>query len=686
MIDIDIAVVTYNSEKWIDGFLTSFENSQGVDLSKLHFYFTDNCSTDNTVEALKNHPASNSFGAFEVISRKKNLGFGAGSNRAASAGKSSFIFFVNIDTEIENDTLKILVSTIEKSKGSVGAWEMRQLPYEHPKIYNPATLETSWISGACFVLRRDIFEKTGGFDEDIFMYGEDVELSWRIRNLGYKLLYLPDCCINHYSYAKANEVKPLQYFGSLKANILLRWRYGNFKDILTGYINLARYVVKPHPLPGARIQVLKIILNSLAIGLKFKNKYKSLNKSVASFYDFEYEYARFGAFYKNERYDKNCSPLVSIIVRTCGRPLVLKECLDSIKNQTYKNIEVCIAEDGENISENFIRKNFSDLRIKYTSTGAKKGRSYAGNLALSMAEGEYFNFLDDDDMFYCDHIETMINEALKHPSEKLFYAKCFETPVEIRSKTPYIYDVKDYVNVKRPSYTKANLTINNLFPIQSVFFKREVYESLGGFNTKYEYLEDWDLWLRYSTFADYIAVDKTTSVYRVPADKSISKDRSSLLKINEAEIRNKYMQKSVLQTKTFLDVCENSDFLYTIDSVNLYTDDTLLLTGWGFFSGQESDIYIRLTDTSNKEYLFNTQNSPRPDVLSLYPSAPTNCGVFAWINLNPEIIKKIITIELICCVKNQYYSNTKKIYNYQTKQKYDRLLLTLRKIKRHILK
>ena len=303
-----------------------------------------------------------------------------------------------------------------------------------------------------------------------------------------------------------------------------------------------------------------------------------------------------------------------------------------------------------------------------------------------MATGEYLNFLDDDDVFYADHIETMVNEALRQPYQKMFYAKCFETPIEIKSNDPYIYELRDYLDIRRPDYSKSNLVLGNLFPIQSVFFKREVYEKMGGFDTKYEYLEDWDLWLKYSTYSDYIPVEKTTSVYRVPANFVSSKERTALLRLNEAEIRNKYMQKSVLQTKEISDVCENSDFLYSVDSVNLYSEDTLLLTGWAFYKKKESEILIRLTDTADKVYMFDVHTYSRPDVTEIYPNAQNNCGVFAWINLNSHIIKRIKTIEFICKSESKYYSNSKKAYNYHTKQKYDRLKLTLRKIKRAVLK
>lgn len=93
-----------------------------------------------------------------------------------------------------------LEAAIRTASSQTAAFELRQFPYEHPKYYDPVTLETSWISGACFVLKRSVFEETGGFDESIFMYGEDVDLSWHIRALGYRLQYVPAAITWHYAY------------------------------------------------------------------------------------------------------------------------------------------------------------------------------------------------------------------------------------------------------------------------------------------------------------------------------------------------------------------------------------------------------------------------------------------------------------------------------------------------------
>lgn len=99
-------------------------------------------------------------------------------------------------------------------------------------------------------------------------------------------------------------------------------------------------------------------------------------------------------------------PLVSIIIRTCQRPQVLQRALKSVQEQTYKNVQVVVVEDGKNESEEFIKKNFKDLNLLYCATGEKRGRSCAGNIALEMAEGKYLNFLDDDDFLFPEHIYT----------------------------------------------------------------------------------------------------------------------------------------------------------------------------------------------------------------------------------------------------------------------------------------
>ena len=112
--------------------------------------------------------------------------------------------------------------------------------------------------------------------------------------------------------------------------------------------------------------------------------------------------------------------LISIVVRTCGRPSVLGNALKSIQSQSYSNIEVIIVEDGENISEKYIMSNFPDLNVSYCCTGEKRGRSTAGNIGMGACKGKYINFLDDDDYLLPCHVETLAKELERHTIQRIF--------------------------------------------------------------------------------------------------------------------------------------------------------------------------------------------------------------------------------------------------------------------------
>jgi GT2 family glycosyltransferase len=79
----------------------------------------------------------------------------------------------------------------------VGLVEASQFPIEHPKSYDPITLETPWCSGACLLVSRAAYNSTTGFDENFVMYCEDVDLSWRVRDAGLKILYMPRAAFFH---------------------------------------------------------------------------------------------------------------------------------------------------------------------------------------------------------------------------------------------------------------------------------------------------------------------------------------------------------------------------------------------------------------------------------------------------------------------------------------------------------
>ena len=237
------------------------------------------------------------------------------------------------------------------------------------------------------------------------------------------------------------------------------------------------------------------------------------------------------------------NPKISVIVRTIQRPLVLAEALASLMSQTYKNFEVIIIEDGSEVSREYIFSQFSDLNLHYISTGNKVGRSKAGNIGLSFAKGQYFIFLDDDDIFFPEHLEVLI-DGIEKESVKAAYSIAYEVPTNVISSNPYIYkETNKRVAFNQP-FNLLRLLWNNYIPIQSLIFHRSLYDQNGGFDETLDYLEDWDLWVRYAISTRFFYIPKITSKYRVPLDYS-SANRLRLKKLEDAKHAIREKQKTM---------------------------------------------------------------------------------------------------------------------------------------------
>lgn len=162
---------------------------------------------------------SHAFGA--------NLGFGGGHDRLFATLAEDLVVVVNPDTYPSPRLLAELVAPF--ADPSVGVVEARQVPLEQPKVHDPATGDTSWASGACFAARADVVTKTGGFDADLFfLYGEDVDFSWRARLAGWRVVHRPSAAIFHdkrLTPAGALEASDLEVSLGAEASVLLAWRW-----------------------------------------------------------------------------------------------------------------------------------------------------------------------------------------------------------------------------------------------------------------------------------------------------------------------------------------------------------------------------------------------------------------------------------------------------------------------------
>ncbi len=484
---------------------------------------------------------SDQFLFFNVDSGS-NVGFGCGHNSNLLRAESEFFLVTNVDLEFELNALTVLVRSAESDDSRVAAWECRQKPYEHPKHYDPVTGETLWCSSACVLFRTSAIRKLGGYESRIFMYGEDVELSYRLRAHGFLLRYVPKSVVWHYSYDEAGQVKPLQFLGSTTANVLLRCRYGKWHEVFVGFGLYLGLFLTPPQFSGQRYQLFLGLLKMLRLAPYFlATRHRSDAKFPFRFWD--YEMTREGAFYKYQDRENGKFPLVSIIVRTMpGRSGKLREALKSIAAQTYECIELVVVEDGGNSAQTTIEDYQKNGFFKKTTYLPQKkvGRCVAGNLALAAATGDLVCFLDDDDLFYSDHIEVLVAEWMKNPELGAVYGLAFQVKTEISSHEPWVYRDLEHSVIYRQSFSRVLIWHHNYLPIQTVLFRRDLYVKYGGFDEELDNLEDWNLWVRYSLHHDFLMIPKVTSLYRVPSVSTQAFERQKVLDDYYAKAQEKH--------------------------------------------------------------------------------------------------------------------------------------------------
>lgn len=190
----------------------------------------------------------------------ENLGFGKGHNALmretfdgdAEGAEADFYLGVNPDGLLHPDCLMNLLRMAQSETmdgGIVSLLEAIQFPEEHPKWYDPQTFDTPWISGACFLMPRQIFLATRGFDENMFLYCEDVDLSWRVRLAGFRTRICPSAVFLHDVSDRRHE--PWRFKEMLLAGRYLaqKWANSDFRDHAEKLLLNHKMISSPTELP-----------------------------------------------------------------------------------------------------------------------------------------------------------------------------------------------------------------------------------------------------------------------------------------------------------------------------------------------------------------------------------------------------------------------------------------------------
>ena len=182
--------------------------------------------------------------------------------------------------------------------------------------------------------------------------------------------------------------------------------------------------------------------------------------------------------------------------------------------QSYQRIEWIVVEDGGRCFASFCTNlELPQLMSVRHIEAPKLGRSNAANLALDAAQGEFVGFLDDDDLLYSQHVETLVALLLGHPNSVGAYAASRETFVG-ESGT-----VKKERTFFRPCVDGSALIFTNLFPIQAVAFRSRILER-HRFDNNLDALEDWLFWLQLFLGRSLVWTTAVTSQFFVPDDQS----------------------------------------------------------------------------------------------------------------------------------------------------------------------
>jgi N-acetylglucosaminyl-diphospho-decaprenol L-rhamnosyltransferase len=224
---IDVVVVSYNSADELRACVEPLARADGISVTVV-----DNHSSDGALKTIADLPV-------HTIALPDNRGFGFGCNVGWREGTSPFVLFLNPDATIVPDALHRLADVLDADPG-VGLvapkivepdgtldFSLRQYPrlrttfaqalflhrvfpqarWTDEVIRDPAVYASAgraeWVSGACMLLRRDVLEPLGGFDDSFFLFSEDIDLCKRIDDLGFDVRFEPSVIATHTGGASA---------------------------------------------------------------------------------------------------------------------------------------------------------------------------------------------------------------------------------------------------------------------------------------------------------------------------------------------------------------------------------------------------------------------------------------------------------------------------------------------------
>lgn len=231
--EISVIIISYNTLQLTKDCITSiFESLQGSNRT-LEVIVVDNNSTDGSIEEL--HRLQKLYPQIRIIANNQNAGFGAANNQGVAIAQAKTILLLNSDTIVLNSAIEKLYHAFQtNSYACMGAKLFNQDMSEQPSagvFFHPLAVfaflflkgdaigltrrspnqitATDWVSGACIMTTKKVYQELGGFDEQIFMYMEEVDLLYRAHQKGYTTGFTPDARFIHLGSGSSSKSYPI---------------------------------------------------------------------------------------------------------------------------------------------------------------------------------------------------------------------------------------------------------------------------------------------------------------------------------------------------------------------------------------------------------------------------------------------------------------------------------------------
>ncbi len=260
--NLSIIILSYNTKEVTDECLKRLQLSaiscQKKLKNKVQVIVLDNASTDDSVSMIHSRHKW-----VELIESKENTGFSKGNNIAFKKAKHELVLFLNSDAYVEEDTLERSIKFFENPQCDVlgprlvfanghyqpsagylpnplnvitWIWGVSKLPFVNQivKPFHPTgrnffdadfPTRVGWVMGAFLMIKKELFERVGGFDEDIFMYLDEVELCKRLSLNGYKIWYVPSIRAVHLHGASSDFDRTPAFLNEIRGMVFFLKKY-----------------------------------------------------------------------------------------------------------------------------------------------------------------------------------------------------------------------------------------------------------------------------------------------------------------------------------------------------------------------------------------------------------------------------------------------------------------------------